>query len=191
LAGDVLGVLGRVELAIAGHQQALTEARLSANVHEEGRSLLGLAKLFHRGSRPNVPDCAESALALFRACGDVGSEARALIAIGSQETDRGRPWQLEETIGRALELFRQIGDRSGMAIALHRIGLARHYRGEDLALARDSVAQAVQIHRELGERRLEGEALTNLAYLTAKWRASMKPSSFLVRPSPSIAKLAI
>ncbi|MDP9018199.1 MAG: diguanylate cyclase, partial [Candidatus Eremiobacteraeota bacterium] len=88
---------------------------------------------------------------------------------------------------RELELYKKLGNRSRIASALNGIGVALHSTG-DLRGAEDYYNQALDIRRELGERRGISVGLENLADVARDYHHDYARAEILYKEAIEIAR---
>lgn len=120
-------------------------------------------------------DDAERARDAFEKAGDLGGAAEAVrvVALGRRlEAEKAgeRPMQGDQIANAALANYRDVGDKKGTAVML--LALAELNADTRSAKRRQKAAErceeAAELLQGLGEKRLEGEALVQLAHICHK-----------------------
>jgi CHAT domain-containing protein len=155
---------GRYELRIAELRPAVPDDRrrvaadrLQAAAH---RSMAA-------GTRSEIETARgrfREALGTWRALGERGREAEALVGIGTAQRLLGQPAEVLAGLEEARRLCRELGDTRGEGEALHQIGLAHWARGDGRE-ALDAFAAALALWRQLGDAGQQATALNNLGLL--------------------------
>jgi predicted ATPase/class 3 adenylate cyclase len=129
---------------------------------EAARLWLALAMFSH--AKPKR-DYAERALALYESLGDRHMSAWALFYVAFGLLQMGRVDEADDKCGHALSALRDCGDRRGVAACLNLRGLAYRSPGKDTVQARRAFAEAIDIHKSIGDEIGTGTILGNLAEL--------------------------
>ena len=154
---------GQLDDVLASYEQAIRTLREVGDRRTEAVTLSNLAELHaDQGRLADARECYLASLAAVRATGDRLNEATALgylsrLAASHGELDQA--WSLAE---EALAVAREIDAPRAMAIALGALGTVQLERGrldEVAALFDEAIASA----RRIGDRRVEGELLTEKA----------------------------
>lgn len=102
-----------------------------------------------------------AALALHRALGGRRDEGKALLCIATLATQRGRWDEARTGCEAALVILREVGDRFEVTQAVHQ--LAMQWIERDPARAEAELRVALEMHREVGNRRFEAAVFDALA----------------------------
>lgn len=138
------------------HTVALGAARASGDTYGEAAMLRGLAQvsLYQDRYEKAVEDFTRSRR-LFHDIGDLRAEATSICGLGAVSQFRGRHTQSLGHFKRALAMFLAADDPHGEAFARQAIGRVCLKSG-DLALASESLGQAMRLAQELGDAHREG-----------------------------------
>ncbi|MEQ1505281.1 MAG: tetratricopeptide repeat protein, partial [Myxococcota bacterium] len=146
--------------ATALAERALTAAGSAADRRGEGRALDLLGSIDQQQGRSDLSRAYfERALAVHRAAGDRAGEGDALSNLGAWFAEQGR---LDEARDRFVEAL-AVGDRQTEAFTLGRLANVLSVR--DPTAARGYYDRSLALHREAGDRRLEGGVLGALGTL--------------------------
>ncbi len=120
---------------------------------------------FHGATHPWLSrESAAQAATIAQEIGDVTREGQALRHLGENSWVTGNAARSREELEAAVTCFHQAGMRAELAATLHRLALFLVDVGEPAAaLARG--AEALQLSREIGDRRLEAISLRRLAII--------------------------
>ena len=136
--------------------QALGDRRGAASIHGQ----LGFIAWLEGDFAEATAECTQ-ALAVFTELGDVESIAGELLSLGVVALYRGEYEAAAEQLERSRALDAEVGFREGVAWALHELGLlALRRAGQD---AEALLRQALEIHRDLGDRWRLASVLDDLA----------------------------
>jgi predicted ATPase/DNA-binding SARP family transcriptional activator len=124
------------------------------------RDSLGFAAWLEGDFDTATAECTQ-ALAMFSELGDVEGAADAELSLGVAAMYRGEHETAAAAMARSRELAEQAGFREGVAWALHERGLLALRRGEPGA--RKMLHEALEIHRDLGDRWRVTSVLDDLA----------------------------
>lgn len=134
----------------------------SAYPREAARLWLALAMFSH--AKPKR-DHAARALALYESQGDRRMSAWALFYVAFGLFQMGQIDEADRECGRSLSAMREFGDRRGVAACLNLRGLAYRSPGKDVAQASKVFAEAIDIHKSMGDEIGTGTVIGNLAEL--------------------------
>lgn len=120
---------------------------------------------FARGAHPKGSIWNKEALSIARKAGDRTNQAWSLFWLSAQSTSDAQEFSdglafIEE----ALAIFREIDDKAGLAWSYNQIGEMTRLLG-DFERAKVGYWHSVKVCREIGNRRREAIALTNLSYV--------------------------
>jgi DNA-binding SARP family transcriptional activator len=124
------------------------------------RNALGFAAWLEGDFATTKAECTQ-ALAVFTELGDAEGAADAELNLGVAAMYQGEHEAAAAALARSRELAEQVGFREGVAWALHERGLLAVRRGEPAAAA--LLDQALDIHRDLGDRWRVASVLDDLA----------------------------
>ncbi|MBD2459597.1 tetratricopeptide repeat protein [Oscillatoria sp. FACHB-1407] len=162
---------GRIEQAIAFHQQALVIAR------EAGDSVCEIASLNHlsrtyvaQSNYSEAINYSQRALILSRQSGDRPGEANALANLGYSEVFQAQQLEAEPEVyemavnylQQGLQLSERLGDRQSLALCLSSLGIA-YVVLEQLPEAIACLEKGVQAAQFSGDLYLQGVSLAYLA----------------------------
>ncbi|MEV7175134.1 BTAD domain-containing putative transcriptional regulator [Kitasatospora sp. NPDC093679] len=164
-----LGELGRANARMGRYDEADRLLRRAVPLFQELADPLGEAHCHNsrtlvferRHDFVSALEEAASALAKYRAAGNLTGQARALNNMGWCNTRLGRYQAARRCCEQALALQRETGDRNGESATLDTLGLV-HHRVGDHHEAIACYEQALQIYREFGDRFNEASLLTHL-----------------------------
>lgn len=168
---EIAGILGRYwrasGLAAEGrHWITSAIARVSEKDHPEiaARLWRGFAHLVTAKAKI---EAAERALRLAESVGDERGIAWTQISVAFGCFQTGRLDESDTLTRRALERFRTFGDRLGEGSALQQLGSIADLRG-DTAAARDQIAEAIVVFKEVGNETGYALAVGNLGEIEFK-----------------------
>ncbi|MFN7973415.1 MAG: protein kinase [Acidobacteriota bacterium] len=165
LAEQVRSQPGRFADA-AGEAQAALALAETLGEEARGRALLALGGLAFRAGEPGQARALyDRALACAKRAVDRPLEARVLCSLGSLPPEAGASDDLSQ-LASAIAMVRELGDRASLVNALNNLARREQIHGRADA-ARARFQEALEIAREMGERRTEGAILSNLAGLDA------------------------
>lgn len=163
IIGSVARVGGRLDEAAQAYEQALVEARASADDVEAAFVLHSLAQLsLDRGDAASARSLLAEAL---RTC-EGGSDrliSQVLHRMGEADLLADEPDRAVARFEQALAVVRGV-DVVGEAYVLQGLGVARLRHG-DLALARDALQRAAQLADRVSEQLIGGRAVLGFAEL--------------------------
>jgi predicted ATPase len=144
------------------HAESLAEYEALGDRHgvAGARDSLGFAAWLAGDFDTATAECAQ-ALAVFTELGDVEGAAGAELSLGVAAMYRGEHETAAAALVRSRELAEQVGFREGVAWALHECGVLAVRRGEPGA--REMLHEALEIHRDLGDRWRMTSVLDDLA----------------------------
>ena len=156
---DYLKRQNKNEQAIEAYHGALRLDPAIARVHVD------LCQLYSRvDNYPLSEQHAQEALKKFRAMGNLGGEAQALLCFGDELAQQGsRLTEARNHIEAARALFVKTGQAYGSPRVYQYLGYLAG-REHNYPAAAEAFSEAVSRSRQLGNRQLEGLALMNLAY---------------------------
>lgn len=143
---------------------ALAQAGLDETEHarEAARLWLALANLSH--AKPKH-DQAVRALTLYESLSDHQKSAWAMFCLAFALYQMGRIDEANRECERTLAAMRELGERRGIAAGFNLRALICRYPGGDFSEARSLFAQAIEIHKSLGDGDGATTVLGNLAEL--------------------------
>jgi len=124
------------------------------------RDSLGFAAWLEGDFDAATAECTQ-ALTAFTELGDAEGAAGAELSLGVTAMYRGEHETAAAALSRSRELSEKVGFREGVAWALHERGLLAVRRGEPGA--REMLHEALEIHRDLGDRWRVASVLDDLA----------------------------
>src|SRR5215470_12669520 len=144
------------------HAECLAEYEALGDRHGVAgtRDSLGFAAWLEGDFDTATAECTQ-ALATFTELGDVEGAAGAELSLGVAAMYRGEYETAAAALARSQELAEQAGFREGVAWALHERGLLAVRRGQPGA--REMLDEALEIHRDLGDRWRVTSVLDDLA----------------------------
>lgn len=195
LLGYSQRALGRVDTAIAFHQQALTVAQQAGDRPTEVANLNHLSRTYlEQQAYDEAISYSQRALVLSRQVGDRTGEANALTNLGYSEIFRAQQTErLDETtaetaiayLQQALQLTERQGDRQSQALCLSSLGVA--YLMQELprqaALYLEGSIPTAQFS---GDLHLQG---VNLAYLADAYQQLGETAKAIAAGSVSLVLL--
>ncbi len=113
-----------------------------------------------QGAHAALPEF-ESALAAFRAAGDVRGEAITLGLIGNCHKKLGDYDRARQMLEQALAMKQKLGDRPEEGRTLSHLGLLFWEMG-DYPRATDHLQRSIELARQIGDLKLEGSSANNL-----------------------------
>jgi len=149
---DALRPASRVDVVRAGAMRSL-----EAGFHSRDDSA---------GARQQAVTEVEAALSAFRAAGDRGSEAPALVQIAKLSDQLERPEALDRA-REAVALCLQLDDRGWRQEAFNQLGIVHEKRGQ-MPEAREAYSQALILAQATGNRQQEAGTRINLAVVQAR-----------------------
>jgi class 3 adenylate cyclase/tetratricopeptide (TPR) repeat protein len=159
--------IGNLEQAQSRLEEALTVARRSGNLRGEGISLGNLGLIYSvRSEYEWALRCFERGLEIARDIGDRLAEGAHRADLGLLYGRLGAWEKAREELGWSLVSARRARERSGEASRFYRLALVNIWAGDDL-IALELLSRALQITRDLGERRIASDTHHGfgLAYL--------------------------
>lgn len=172
--------MGQPELALGYYQQALELRQKRGNRREIIAAHLGIGHIYATlSNNEGAKRAYEQALALSREGGDQRAEAAALIALATVEArlQPDNPTHAESFYRQAILITQATGDKLSQANALLQLGVlyATLNRTDD---ALRSLENALAIYREIGDRRGEMIALSNLGAVSANRGEKAKAAEY-------------
>lgn len=167
-SGNVYFQMGRLQEALAAHQQVLETYRAIGDRQGEARALGNIGIVYGQmgGRLEEALEKHQQALEIDREIGAWRGEANQLGNIGNVYTQMGRLEEALEAHKEAVEIHREIGYRLGEANQLGNIGNV--YADMDrLGEALEAHEQGLEIHREIGYRLGEASHLGNIGLVYA------------------------
>jgi predicted ATPase/serine/threonine protein kinase/predicted negative regulator of RcsB-dependent stress response len=157
----------RFDLEQENFRAALDWAVRTSNVEWGLRMCVALYTYWIRHAQPaQGADCLRTLLNLPPAektgTKSQGLRARALLALGSVEIERGKPVDALEILEEALAFYRELREPSGMAAVLHHIAIV-HFSQGDFAEARSLLLEAIRLWQETGDLISATHTTVNLA----------------------------
>lgn len=169
LTADVMPVLLRLTLlseAIAWAESALA-AQPAPSVAVEAQLQYGLAMLHNnQGSYERAGAAAQLAVAAYARTDDARGHVRSLSRLAVHDARQARYADAAQHSGGALERARAIGDRRLLAATL--VHGASVFPADEIALARERIADAHALYRALGDEEGSVRALEWLAVAEAR-----------------------
>lgn len=154
--------LGRVDLAIKYHQEALIISRQIGNQRNEGDYLGNLGMDFsYLEQWDQAIDCFEKSLTIAREIGDLQSEVYNLDSLGVAYREMRQINQAIDYYKQALVITEKIGDDKSEGNILGNLGVAYYHLGQPKQ-AIDYLKRALIIAQNSGDRRLQGSRLGDL-----------------------------
>jgi len=147
---------------VSTHQQALTAARQTGDVHGEGQTLNNLGLVYQSQGKWNESiGCYEKSLTIFRALGDVQGKGRTLGNLGNVYQSQGKWNEAIVRYKQSLEISRASGDVQSEGLSLNNLGNVYDSQGKwNEAIVR--YKQSLKIFRASGDVHGEGLSLGNL-----------------------------
>jgi tetratricopeptide (TPR) repeat protein len=161
--GIAHALMNHTEEALECYEEALRLFGRLGDRSGQGHTRMSLTHLTHRmGDLLAALNHAEQGLLLYRDDSYHMGQANALNAIGWIRVQMGDPRQALADCEQALALHRHVGDpASGAAYTLDSLGYAHRVLGE-YAKSYARYREAIEVWREIGDRRNEADALTHL-----------------------------
>ncbi|WP_219470747.1 tetratricopeptide repeat protein, partial [Nonomuraea rhizosphaerae] len=140
-------------------------ARAAGDTYGEAAMLRGLAQVsLYQDRYEESAEGFTRSRALFHDLGDLRAEATSICGLGAVSQFRGRHTQSLGHFKRALAMFLAADDPHGEAFARQAIGRVCLKSG-NLAMASESLAQAMRLAQELGDAHREGCVCLQMGHL--------------------------
>jgi DNA-binding CsgD family transcriptional regulator/tetratricopeptide (TPR) repeat protein len=162
LRGWALDSAGLFENALQDYDRALTQARESADRHEEWRALLDLAALWASRNYQRTGDYCRQAVDLARTMGDPGTLGHSLNRLGNWHVNAEQPSEALARHHEALHIFEAIDDPHGLASTLDLVAMTYSLIGDATESLRN-YERAIPLLRQLDDRQTLSSALASAA----------------------------
>ena len=165
--GLVAGYVGEFDRSSAHHAEALALRRNLDDPVGLGNSLTNLGNMAKiTGSIEESVALLNEALAVRRAHGDTGAVAYALLNLADLNQIKGDLTSARAHLDQSHALFATVGDKLGLGYVNHLGGMISLEAGDPGRAAR-AFAEALQLRRELSDRRGITESIEGLAEVAA------------------------
>jgi predicted ATPase len=183
VGGDRATVRAMAEEAVAVAREAEDPWLAARHLHELGRFA------YLAGDAEEAERRLTEGLEAFRRLGDTGRVAQALVSLGFAALRRGDREAAIPLLEEGLKTLPQRGTPDAV-LALAATGELRLARGE-LATARPVYRQLLELSRQLGNRRLLADWLTDLAYVLAVEGRGERASRLLGAAQEAIVAIGV
>jgi predicted ATPase/class 3 adenylate cyclase len=177
---DQVAWYGRLEAEYDNLRAALAACQETAEGTRAGLRMVGALASFWevRAHWAEGQVWCERMLSCPQSREDPTGRAAALNVAGALARSHGQIAISQALFEESLTLYRELGDRSGMALALFNLGMAR-YGGEDPESAKSCYEESLALFREIGNKQGIARALGGLALIAWRQREETRAQAMM------------